>query len=163
MALRPGFEDTHYHVDDVYRVARDKVREYAGAVKNDHPAHHDEGVAQELGYDGLVAPPTFVAIFGVLAQMRLLELGGLDITRVMQTDQRIEFHKPLVAGAKLSCEVTVDSIREMRGSEIIVTKNFVTDADEEPVLTTYTTIVHRAVEDGEEGANDDIAEAVRPA
>ncbi|WP_182349419.1 (3R)-hydroxyacyl-ACP dehydratase subunit HadA [Tomitella gaofuii] len=161
MPLPPGFDDTHYHVDDIYQVARDKVREFALAVKSEHPAHHDERVARDLGYSGLVAPPTFFAIFGALAQRRLLELGGLDLTRVMQTDQRAEFHKPLVVGAHLSCEVSVDSVRAMAGADIIVTKNVVADADGEPVLTTYTTVVHRELAADDVGANDEIMEAVR--
>lgn len=144
MALNPNFIDTHYHVDDVYEVSREKIREYALAVKNNHPAHHDDAAAEALGLEGLVAPPTFVAIFGVIAQARLLELGGLELTRVMQTDQRILFHKPLITGVRLDCEVSVDSVREMAGSDIIVTKNVITDKSGDPVLTTYTTIVHRA-------------------
>lgn len=161
MALRPGFEDIHYHVEDVYEVARDKVREFARAVKNDHPAHHDVEAARGLGYEGLVAPPTFFAIFGALAQRRLLELGGLDLSRVMQTEQRALFHKPLVVGARLSCEVTVDSVREIADAEIIVSKNVVTDGDGEDVLTTYTTVVHREVADAAAGDDDDIVEAIR--
>lgn len=162
MPLPPGFEDTHYHVDDVYEVARDKVREFARAVKNEHPAHHDVDAAAGMGYEGLVAPPTFFAIFGALAQRRLLEIGGLDLSRVMQTDQRAEFHKPLVVGARLSCEVTVDSVREMAGAEIIVSKNIVTDSDAEKVLTTYTTVVHREVAEGAAETEDsDIVEAIR--
>lgn len=147
MAVKPNFIDTHYHVDDVYEVAAEKIREYASAVKNNHPAHQDLEAARELGFDGLIAPPTFVAIFGVIAQSRLLELGGLDVSRVMQTDQRIIFHKPLVAGVRLDCEVSVDSVREMAGSDIIVTKNVITDKSGDPVLTTLTTIVHMAEEE----------------
>lgn len=152
MAVKPNFIDTHYHVEDVYEVGREKVREYALAVKNNHPAHHDDAAARELGFDGLLAPPTFVAIFGVIAQSRLLELGGLDVTRVMQTDQRIIFHKPLVSGVRLDCEVSVDSVREMAGSDIIVTRNVITDKSGDPVLTTLTTIVHMAEEPAAEEA-----------
>lgn len=161
MALPPGFEDTHYHVDDIYHVARDKVREFARAVKSEHPAHHDEDAARELGYEGLVAPPTFFAIFGALAQRRLLEIGGLDLTRVMQTDQRAVFHKPLVTGARLNCEVVVDSVRAMGGADIIVSRNEITDHDGDPVLTTYTTVVHRELTDEDDGGSDEIMEAVR--
>lgn len=161
MALGPDFADTHYHVDDIYEVARDKVREFAAAVKSSHPAHHDEDAARGLGYAGLVAPPTFFAIFGALSQRRLLEIGGIDITRVMQTDQRVEYHKPLVVGARLSCEVSIDSVRRMAGADIIVSKTAVTDADGAPVLTSYTTVVHREPDEGENDGNEELMEAVR--
>lgn len=38
----------HYRVDDFYEVGREKVREYARAVQDWHPAHHDEEAAKGL-------------------------------------------------------------------------------------------------------------------
>jgi acyl dehydratase len=51
----------YYQVDDTYRVGREKVREYARAVQDYHPAHWDVAAAAELGYSGLVAPLTFTS------------------------------------------------------------------------------------------------------
>lgn len=162
MAIKEGFEDVRYVVEDVYEVAREKVREYSAAVHNRHPAHHDTEAARALGYDGVVAPPTFVAIFGVIAQSRLLELGEMDITRVMQTDQRIVYHQPLIDGMRLDCEVSIESVRQIAGADIIVSKNLVTDrATGEPVLTTYTTVVHREAADGDEEPDADVMAMVR--
>jgi acyl dehydratase len=48
----------YYQVDDTYRVGREKVREYARAVQDYHPAHWDVAAAAELGYSGLLAPLT---------------------------------------------------------------------------------------------------------
>ncbi|MDG3009182.1 acyl dehydratase [Rhodococcus sp. D2-41] len=137
---------THYRVDDYYEVGREKVREYARAVKDTHPAHHDEVAAKDLGYDGLIAPLTFISIVGMLAQRRLFEdkAAGLDLRHVMQTDQRLVFHRPVEVGDRLVCDVYIDSVRQMAGADIIVTKNIVRDQDEELVLTTYTTLIYRA-------------------
>ena len=145
MTLNQNIVGQHYRVEDYYEVGREKIREYATAVQDPHPAHHDEGVAKGLGYDGLIAPLTFISIVGLIAQRRLFEDGdlGLDLSRVMQTDQRLVFHKPIQAGDRLICDVYVDSIRSMGGSEIIVTKNIVTDQNGELVQTTYTTLVGR--------------------
>ena len=49
----------YYQMDGTYLVGREKVREYARAVQDYHPAHWDEAAAAKLGYSGLVAPLTF--------------------------------------------------------------------------------------------------------
>ena len=61
------------------------------------------------------------------------------------------FAKPIVAGDKLYCDVWVDSMREAHGTQIIVTKNIITNEAGEIVQETYTTLAGRAGEDGEEG------------
>ena len=40
----------YYQMDYPYLVGREKVREYARAVQDYHPAHWDEAAAAELGY-----------------------------------------------------------------------------------------------------------------
>ncbi|BAD59970.1 fused (3R)-hydroxyacyl-ACP dehydratase subunits HadA/HadB [Nocardia farcinica] len=136
----------HYRVDDYYEVGREKVREYARAVQDYHPVHWDEDVAQEYGYDGLVAPLTFISLVGILAQRKLFEtvVTGYDLSQIMQTDQILEFHRPIKVGDQLTCDVYLHSFRQAFGGDIIVTKNIVTAQNDELVLTTYTTLVGRS-------------------
>ena len=47
--------------------------------------------------------------------------------QIVQVDQVLKFVKPIVAGDKLYCDVYVDSVREAHGTEIIVTKNIITN------------------------------------
>jgi acyl dehydratase len=149
----------HYRVTDFYEIGREKVREYARAVLDNHPAHHDEEAAKGLGYDGLIAPPTFVSIVGMLAQRKLFEevVTGYDLSQIMQTDQRLVFHRPLKAGDRLICDVYLESFRQVAGSDIIVTKNVITDVNGELVQTTWTTLVARS--GGE--VDENIAHAVK--
>ncbi len=136
----------HYRVDDYYEVGREKVREYARAVQDYHPVHWDEDVAAEYGYDGLLAPLTFISLVGILAQRKLFEqiVTGYDLSQIMQTDQILEFHRPIRVGDQLTCDVYLHSFRQAFGGDIIVTKNIVTAQDDELVLTTYTTLVGRS-------------------
>ncbi|MGN5235981.1 MULTISPECIES: (3R)-hydroxyacyl-ACP dehydratase subunit HadA [unclassified Rhodococcus (in: high G+C Gram-positive bacteria)] len=149
----------HYRVDDFYEVGREKVREYARAVLDTHPAHHSEEAAKGLGYDGLIAPLTFVSIIGMIAQRKLFEeiVTGYDLSQIMQTDQRLVFHRPIQVGDRLFCDVYLDDFRQVAGSDIITTKNVITDQYDNLVLTTWTTLVGRT--GGEVDAN--IAEAVK--
>ncbi len=149
----------HYRVTDFYEIGREKIREYARAVLDDHPAHHDENAAEGLGYDGLIAPLTFVSIVGMLAQRKLFEevVTGYDLSQIMQTDQRLVFHRPLKAGDRLICDVYLESFRQVAGSDIIVTKNIISDVNGELVQTTWTTLVARS--GGE--VDENIAHAVK--
>ena len=42
-----------------YAVGREKIREYASAVGETNPLHHDLEAARAAGYSDLVAPPMF--------------------------------------------------------------------------------------------------------
>ena len=53
-----------YQMDGTYLVGREKVREYARAVQDHHPAHWDVEAAAKLGYSGLVALLTFTSTPG---------------------------------------------------------------------------------------------------
>lgn len=149
----------HYRVGDYYEVGREKIREYARAVRDSHPAHHDDDAARGLGYDGVIAPLTFVSIVGMIAQRKLFEevVTGYDLSQIMQTDQRMVYHRPIQAGDRLFCDVYLDDFRQAVGSDIITTKNVITDQYDNLVLTSWTTLVARS--GGE--VDDNIAHAVK--
>ena len=63
----------YYQMDGTYLVGREKVREYARAVQDYHPAHWDVAAAAKLGYSGLVAPLTFTSTPGMSCNRRMFE------------------------------------------------------------------------------------------
>ncbi|MBT0565898.1 fused (3R)-hydroxyacyl-ACP dehydratase subunits HadA/HadB [Williamsia sp. CHRR-6] len=139
----------HYTCADYYEVGREKIREYARAVQDGHPCHWNDSAAQANGHAGIIAPLTFVGIFGMLAQRRLFDeiLQGYDVSQVLQADQRLVFHRPLAVGDRLVVEVSLDSFRRVADADMLVTKNQITDQHGDPVLTTWTTLVGKAGED----------------
>lgn len=153
MALSPDIVGMHYRYPDHYVVEREKIREYATAVQNEEPAFFGEDAAAELGYKGLAAPLTFICVFGYKAQSAFFDHANIQIAdqQIVQIDQVLKFEKPIVAGDKLYCDVFVDSVREAHGTQIIVTKNIITDEAGHMVQETYTTLAGRAGDDGEEG------------
>ncbi len=153
MSLSQSIVGMHYRYPDFYVVGREKIREYAVAVKNDDPAFYDEAAAAELGHKTLPAPLTFISVFGYQAQSAFFADANIGITdmQIVQVDQVLKFRKPIHAGDKLYCDVYVDSVRQSHGADIIVTKNIVTDDNGDVVQETYTTLVGRSGEDGEEG------------
>ncbi|WP_407559838.1 (3R)-hydroxyacyl-ACP dehydratase subunit HadA [Mycobacterium paraintracellulare] len=146
----------HYRYPDHYEVEREKIREYAVAVKHDDPAYFEEKAAADLGYSGLPAPLTFVCVFGYTSQTAFFKHANVAVqdAQIVQVDQVLKFFAPLVAGDKLYCDVYVDSVRVSHGTQIIVTKNVITNEAGDVVQETYTTLAGRAGEDGEEGFSD---------
>jgi hypothetical protein len=149
----------HYRYPDHYEVEREKIREYAVAVQNDDAPFFEEDAAAELGYKGLLAPLTFICVFGYKAQSAFFKHAGIAITeeQIVQVDQVLKFDQPIVAGDKLYCDVYVDSTRVAHGTQLIVTKNIITNQAGDVVQETYTTLAGRAGEDGEVGFSDGAA------
>ncbi|HME49633.1 MAG TPA: (3R)-hydroxyacyl-ACP dehydratase subunit HadA [Mycobacterium sp.] len=159
MSISERIVGMHYRYPDHYVVGREKIREYAVAVKNADPAFFDEKAAAELGYGALLAPLTFISVFGYQAQSAFFENADIDIqdAKIVQVDQELKILQPIKAGDRLYCDVYVHSIRQSFGADIIVTKNIVTNQDGEVVQETYTTLAGRSGEDGEEGFSDGTA------
>ncbi|WAC90841.1 (3R)-hydroxyacyl-ACP dehydratase subunit HadA [Mycobacterium sp. Aquia_213] len=156
MPLTANIVGMHYRYPDYYQVEREKIREYASAVQNGDAWFFEEDAAAELGYKGLVAPLTFCCVFGYQAQTAFFKHANVAVTdaQIVQVDQVLKYFKPLVAGDRLYCDVYVDSMRISHGTQIIVTKNIITNEDGETIQETYTTLAGRAGEDGEEGFTD---------
>jgi acyl dehydratase len=144
-----------YRYPDHYIVEREKIREYAVAVKNDDPVFHDDRAAEELGYDGLVAPLTFISVFGYRAVAAFFEWANIEThdAQVVQVDQALRFFAPIKVGDRLYCDVEIESIRRAHGTDIIMTKQTITDDAGAVIQETYTTLAGRA-DEGEEGFRD---------
>ncbi|MDH6291892.1 (3R)-hydroxyacyl-ACP dehydratase subunit HadA [Rhodococcus opacus] len=143
-ALMKSLIGRHHRVTG-YEVGREKIREYARAVQDRHPAHYRKDAAAALGYDGLIAPVTFVSILGSFAieELFVRVLVGYDLSQMMHTDQQLILHRPVQVGDRLNCDVCLQSFRQMGGTDIIVTENLITDQHEDPVASTRTTLVAR--------------------
>jgi acyl dehydratase len=143
MAINTDISGMVWEYPDSYVVGREKVREFAKAVKADDPACLDDQAAAELGYDSIVAPPTFLTIFGKLVQadfMRKVDTG-YDTLQMVQVDQRFVFHKPILAGDVLHARMDVHSVVERFGADIVVTRNTCTNDAGEVVSESYTTVM----------------------
>jgi len=159
VALSQDLVGRHYRYPDHYAVEREKIREYARAVQNVHPAHFREEAATELGYAALVSPPTFMSVFSYTALIAFFDDANIGITdkQIVHVDQVVKFLKPVVAGDKLYCDVYMHEIKQAHGTDIIMTRSVVSNSDGEAVQETYTTLAGRSDESGESGFNDGTA------
>ena len=159
MALSESIVGTHFRYPDHYAVEREKIREYAKAVQNEDPWFFSEEAAAELGYAGLPTPLTFISVFSYRAQRAFFDDANIGITdrQIVQIDQQLKFLAPIQAGDELHCDVYLHSVREAHGTDIIVTKNIITNQDGQVVQELYTTLAGRSEENGESGFNDGTA------
>ncbi len=131
----------YYQMDGSYVVGREKVREYARAVQDYHPAHWDVAAAAELGYTGLVAPLTFTSVPGMNCNRRMFESVVIGYDTYLQTEEVFEQHRPIVAGDELYIDVELTSVRRIAGRDLITVTNTFTDTSGERVHTLHTTVV----------------------
>ncbi|WP_225726849.1 MULTISPECIES: fused (3R)-hydroxyacyl-ACP dehydratase subunits HadA/HadB [unclassified Nocardia] len=136
-----------YRVNEEYEVGREKIREYARAVRDEHPVHWNEFEAAAYGYRGLLAPPTFTCLLsGAVQKMLAAMLTGYDLSSAVQTDQVFNYHQPIVAGDRLTSNVSLHSFRQAFGGDLMVVENTITNQRDETVLTAYTSLIARSVQ-----------------
>jgi meromycolic acid (3R)-3-hydroxyacyl-[acyl-carrier protein] dehydratase HadD len=141
-----GLIGSHYRAPDYFEVGREKIREFALAVQDDHPSHYSETEAADAGYPGLVAPLTFLAIAGRRVQLEIFTKFSIpiNIARVLHRDQKFLFHRPIVAHDKLYFDTYLDSVIESHGAVITEIRSEVTDAEGNPVVTSLVTMLGEA-------------------
>jgi acyl dehydratase len=149
MALKTDIRGMRHVYPDYFEVGREKVREFAAAIKCDDPASLDEAAAAELGHDSLVAPLTFMTLFALLAQKDFFSVVdiGLESMQIVQVDQRFVYHRPVVVGDRLRCHFDIVSVDERFGADIVVSRNTCLTEDGDLVMEAYTTLM------GQQGEN----------
>ncbi|MDO4920150.1 MaoC family dehydratase N-terminal domain-containing protein [Kocuria sp.] len=145
MSVSQAVVGTTYPPITPYRVGREKIREFAAAVKATDPAHHDVAAARAAGHADLVAPPTFAIVVSQRADAALVAdpAAGIDFSRVVHTEQRFTHHRPVVAGDELTAAVTVDAVRPLGSGAMVTSRVEVTTVDGEKVATTVSSLLVR--------------------
>jgi acyl dehydratase len=127
-----------------YEVGREKIREYAFAVGEHNPVHHDREAAKSAGYRNVVAPPMFAVVYstGSVAPAILDPEVGINFARMLHGSQEFEWGEPVCAGDTISTETTLEDLYERTGMEFFVFKSVSKNQDgQEVVRGTWTNIV----------------------
>src|SRR4051794_9141939 len=112
-----------------YAVTDDNVRAFAEAVGG--------------SYAGGPAPATFPIVMAFEAMHAFLEAEQLDLFRIVHGEQRFAYERPIVPGDVLTAALSVASLRQIGGADIIGTTSEITDASGAVVCTGTATLVHR--------------------
>ena len=97
-------------------------------------------------YDGGPAPATFPIVLAFDAMNAFLDDVGVELSRIVHGDQKFAYQRPVVPGDVLSARLTVASLRQIGGNDIIGTASEITDEAGALVCATSATLVHRGAE-----------------
>lgn len=152
MPARSNLEGMSWRYPDSFVVGREKVREFANAVKAEDSISYDEEAAVAAGHGALVAPLTFASIFAKLVQADFFRNvdTGFTTMQMVQVDQRFIYHKPIKAGDRLYARMDVESVDERFGATVALTRNLCTNQHGELVLEAFTTMMGH---DGDNSVN----------
>ncbi|WP_034266217.1 MaoC family dehydratase N-terminal domain-containing protein [Actinospica robiniae] len=153
MALDQSFVGRTYPPTPAYEVAREKIREFAEAIGDPHPAYRDPEAAKELGYPDVIAPPTFPIVISMPAADQVVydPALGLDWTRVVHGDQRFTHERPMRPGDRVRATVVVESIKSFAGNDMITLVTEMSTEEGELISTARALLVARAENAAEEG------------
>jgi acyl dehydratase len=129
-----------------YEVGREKIREYANAVGESNPIHHEPEAARAAGFRNVVAPPMFCVVYSAPAMGPAVldpELG-INLALMVHGSQVFEWHEPVVAGDEVTTTVTVKEIYEKGGMTFYVWQSQSQNQEGEPVVEGIWTNIVRA-------------------
>jgi hypothetical protein len=131
MAVSPDLAGRTFPPSEPYTVSREKIAEFCTAIGAPVGEH---------------APPTFPIVVAFEAMQRLMSDPevGIELHNVVHRDQAFEQRRPVRPGDVLTAALTVESLRQAAGTDLIATRTEITDASGELVTVARATLAHRA-------------------
>jgi acyl dehydratase len=127
-----------------YAVGREKIREYAAAVGETNPLHHDLDAARAAGHADLVAPPMFAVVYAsrsLVSAMFDPEVG-INFAMMVHGSQEFRWDRLVVAGDEVTTTASVKEIADRGGMGFYVFETASENQRGESVCTgTWTNIV----------------------
>jgi acyl dehydratase len=127
-----------------YEVGREKIREYAHAVGETNPVHHDSQAAREAGFRAVVAPPMFAVVYsaGAMAPAILDPELAINLAAMVHGGQVFEWGEPVCAGDVITTQGTLTEAYEKDGKQFFVFESTSVNQDgEQTVKAVWTNIV----------------------
>ena len=96
-----------------YDVSKEKIKEYAKAIKNLDPHYVDEEFAKKSKYGAIVAPPTFAVVFGafLIEPVFLDKELNLNMAMLVHGEQEMDFFEVVKAGDSISTMAKISDIK----------------------------------------------------
>ena len=104
-----------------YEVGKEKIKEYAKAIKNFDPHYLDDDFAKKSKYGTIIAPPTFAVVFGAyLIEPVFLDKDlNLNIPMIVHGEQELEFLEVVRAGDSITTSAKIIDIKNKEKLDVI--------------------------------------------
>ena len=148
MVVNPNIQGKKYPATVPYLVGREKIREFALAVKSSNPMNLDVFAAQSAGYNDVIAPPTIAVVIQERSLGTVLSdpEADIDFSRVVHGDQRFIHARPIVAGDELTSVLEVSSVKSLGAHSMVTFETQIFDVEKQLVCTAISTLVVRGGE-----------------
>ena len=142
MALDTSKQGTTYDAAD-FAVEADRVKQYAEAVGEENPVHHDPDAAREAGFRDVVAPPMFAVVYSAPAMgPPIFDAIGELLPRMVHGGQEFVWGEPVCAGDTITTQATLSEVYEKDGKGFFVFESVSRNQEgQETVKAKWTNIV----------------------
>lgn len=128
-----------------YEIGREKIREYAKAIKNEDPHYMDEDFAKNTKYGGIIAPPTFAVVYaGMLAEPFFFDKElDLNLFMLVHGEQEFEFFEVVRPGDVITSGGKIINIENKEKLDVVTLEGNSVNQDGKLVCKTVFTFVIR--------------------
>ncbi len=104
-----------------YEVGKEKIKEYAKAIKNFDPYYLDDDFAKKSKYGAIIAPPTFAVVFGAYLIEPVFTDKDLNLNMAMLVhgEQELEFLEVVKAGDSITTSAKIVDIKNKEKLDVI--------------------------------------------
>jgi len=104
-----------------YEIGKEKIKEYAKAIKNEDPHYMDEDFAKGTRYGGIIAPPTFAVVYaGMLAEPFFFDKElDLNLFMLVHGEQEFEFFEVVRPGDVITSKGTITNIQNKEKLDVV--------------------------------------------
>jgi acyl dehydratase len=121
MALEAKFIGREYG-PLTYEIGKEKIKEYAKAIKNEDPHYMDEDFAKGTKYGGIIAPPTFAVVYaGMLAEPFFFDKElDLNLFMLVHGEQEFEFFEVVRSGDVITSKGMITHIENKEKLDVVI-------------------------------------------
>jgi acyl dehydratase len=107
--------------ESTYEVGKEKIKEYAKAIKNLDPHYLDDNFAKKSKYGTIIAPPTFAVVFGAYLIEPVFNDKDLNLNMGMLVhgEQELEFLEVVKAGDSITTSAKIVDIKNKEKLDVI--------------------------------------------
>ena len=128
-----------------YEVGKEKIKEFAKAIKNLDPHFVDDEFAKKSKYGKIIAPPTFAVIFGasLIEPIFLDKELSLNMGMLVHGEQEFEFYDVVKAGDEITTSAKISNIKNKEKLDVMSVEVISKNQDDKDVCKGIYTFVIR--------------------
>ena len=104
-----------------YEVGKEKIKEYARAIKNPDPHYMDDDFARKSKYGAIIAPPTFAVVYGapLIEPVFTDKELNLNMAMLVHGEQELQFFDVVRAGDSITTAAKIVNIENKEKLDVI--------------------------------------------